>query len=57
MEALADNLQPSQFPLIHRIGLPDEFMKDYGTQNSLMKQLDLLSPQIFEKVKSLLCKN
>lgn len=50
VEALADNLCPSEMPSVCRIGLPDKFIHEYGTQESLMGRYGLNVDQIVEKV-------
>lgn len=50
LEALSDNLLPRQIPKIMRIGLPDNFIDDYGTQESLLQKFGLEANQIAEKL-------
>lgn len=56
LEVLADNLSPQDLPFIHRMGLPDKFIHDYGTQESLLEQLGLETHHITKKVKELVAK-
>jgi transketolase len=53
-EVLVDHLNPGEMPRIHRIGLPDQFVEDYGTQDSLMEQFGLQPHQISKKVISIM---
>lgn len=57
IEALTDRLYRGNLPRIHRMGLPDRFIHDYGTQESLMEQFELQPPQIAKTIKILLAGN
>ena len=50
LEALADNFHPRVLPPVLRIGLPDIFVHEYGTQESLMKRFELLPEQIVKRI-------
>lgn len=54
LEVLMDNLSPSELPAVCRMGLPDRFIHEYGTQESLLTKFGLDVPQIIEKVRNLL---
>lgn len=53
-DILVDQLQPSEFPKIRRLGIPDSFAEDYGTQDSLLESFSLQPPEIAKTVKSYL---
>jgi transketolase len=53
LEVLADNLAPSEMPLVCRLGLPDIFIHDYGTQESLLEKYGLETHHIVKKAKEL----
>lgn len=48
-ELLVDRLE-GVLPAILRLGLPDSFTSDYGSQDSLLEQFGLQPPQIAERV-------
>lgn len=52
-DALVEHLGTS-LPLIKRIGLPDVFPEDYGSQDSLMDHFGLQAPGIAETVRNAL---
>ncbi len=54
LEALLDNVDPKDLPRVHRIGLPDKFIHEYGTQESLFKLYGLERSQVVAKIKSFL---
>jgi transketolase len=46
-----------RMPRIRRLGLPDAFVEDYGSQESLMETFELMGPQIANKVEAALFRN
>lgn len=54
MEVLMDNIRPKELPRVHRLGFPDKFIHEYGTQESLLKGLGLESSQIATAIKKLI---
>lgn len=54
LEVLMDNLTQAELPKVHRLGLLDKFIHEYGTQESLLEKFGLEVPKIVEKVHSLL---
>jgi transketolase len=52
-DALVENLG-TRLPLIKRLGLPDVFPEDYGSQDSLMDHFGLQAPGIAETVRNAL---
>lgn len=52
-DALVENLGQS-LPLIKRLGLPDVFPEDYGSQDSLMEHFGLQAPGIANTVRAAL---
>jgi len=53
IETLVDSLLPQRLPPILRMGLPDQFVHQYGTQESLLQKFGLEANQIAEKLKNL----
>ena len=53
MELLVDGLACMNIPPIHRLGLPDHFVQDYGDQDSLLEEFGLQANQIAQKVNGL----
>jgi len=54
LEVLMDNMDPKDLPRVHRIGFPDKFIHEYGSQEYLFKTLGLEPLQIAAKIKSFL---
>lgn len=52
-DALVENLGMN-LPLIKRLGLPDVFPEDYGSQDSLMDQFGLQAPGITQAIRAAL---
>lgn len=52
-DALVENLG-TKLPLIKRLGLPDVFPEDYGSQDSLMEQFGLQAPGIAQAIRAAL---
>lgn len=52
-DTLVENLG-TRLPLIKRLGLPDVFPEDYGSQDSLMAQFGLQAPGIADTVRAAL---
>ena len=50
LENLTDNLGSNNLPPIHRIGLPDKFIHNYGNQKSLLQKNDMMPEQIAKRV-------
>ncbi|MCX6007149.1 MAG: transketolase [Chloroflexi bacterium] len=50
IEALIDSPLPQRVPPILRMGLPDQFIHQYGTQESLLQKFGLEASQIVEKL-------
>ena len=50
LENLTDNLGSNNLPPIHRIGLPDKFILNYGNQKSLLQKNDMMPEQIAKRV-------
>jgi len=42
---------PEQMPFVKRMGIPDEFPNEYGSQDSMMETLGLQPPAIAETVR------
>ena len=53
LEALIDALPPQRLPPILRMGLPDQFIHQYGTQESLLQKFGLEANQIAGKLINL----
>jgi transketolase len=53
LEVLSDNFKEGNLPPIHRFGLPDKFVDDYGTQDSLLEQFRLQPDQLVEDIQNL----
>jgi transketolase len=51
LDLLADEMG-SAMPVVRRLGLPDSFVKEYGSQDSLMETFGLQPPQIAESVRT-----
>jgi len=52
LEALIDSIEPKKLPPIHRIGLADCFIHEYGDQKALFELYGLMPDQIVEQVKN-----
>ena len=57
MELLVDKLAAVNIPPIYRLGLPDNFVQDYGDQDSLLEEYGLQPEQISEKIIGLVNKD
>ena len=53
MELLVDSVALMNIPPIHRLGLPDSFVQDYGDQDSLLEEFGLQPNKIAEKINGL----
>lgn len=51
LEALMDNMDPKDLPRVHRLGFPDKFIHEYGSQEYLFKSRGLEPSQIVTKIK------
>jgi len=54
LEAMMDNVHPKNLPRVHRIGFPDHFIHEYGTQETIFKHYGLEPSQIVVRIKSFL---
>ncbi|MDE2223115.1 MAG: transketolase [Candidatus Omnitrophica bacterium] len=54
LEVLMDNMDPKDLPRVRRIGFPDRFIHEYGTQESLFQAMGLQPQQVAEKIKGFL---
>ena len=50
LEVLMDNINSKDLPQVHRMGLPDKFIHEYGTQESLMEEFGLQPAQIANRI-------
>jgi len=51
VEVLSQYFANKIFPKVIRLGIPDRFMDDYGTQDYLMEKIGIGAPQIAETIK------
>lgn len=51
-DILVEKLEGSALPRIRRLGIPDMYADDYGTQDSLLERFGLQPPQIAQTVKN-----
>ena len=56
LEVLSDNMFLKELPQIYRMGIPDVFIHDYGTQEYLLDKIGLETPHIVKKVRELVKK-
>jgi len=54
LELFADNLAGEIMPPVHRFGLPDEFVQDYGDQDALLLAYGLQPEQLAERISNLI---
>lgn len=52
LETLVDAIETDKLPPIHRIGLADRFIHEYGDQKTLFELYGLMPDQIVEQVKT-----
>ena len=52
LEALIDTIEPKKLPPIHRVGLADRFIYEYGDQRSLFELYGLMPDQIVERIRT-----
>ena len=50
LESLIDNLGSDNLPSISRIGLPDKFIHNYGSQKSLLQKNNMMPEQVAKRV-------
>lgn len=55
LDLLAEELGPNM-PFVKKLGLPDQFVKNYGSQDDLLEQAGLQPPQIAAQVEQNLLK-
>jgi len=52
LETLIDTIEPEKLPPIHRVGLADRFIHEYGNQRSLFELYGLMPDQIVDTIKN-----
>lgn len=50
LEVLMDNLPSKELPEIYRIGLADEFIQNYGTQDTLLEKFGMQASSLADKI-------
>ena len=53
MELLVDTLGCVNVPPIHRFGLPDQFVQEYGDQDSLLERFGLQPAKLAQRIAAL----
>ena len=53
LEALMDHMDPKDLPRVHRIGFPDKFIHEYGSQEYLFRKFGLEPASIVKIIREL----